>query len=320
MMIWQIVEVTLAVSIVALLILVMKAIFHDKLDARWHYLIWLVLAVRILIPVDCHWLKAPISLFEAIPLAHWIQIWQYEAETRNLSVSLPLLLTIYVTGAGFLFCYDVIGWILMRIAIARGKEASEGIYNRVNKIAEKYGLKGFKRIRLLQGRGYCVFGFWCPVLLLPTDIERDAGKEEYIREEIVLHELFHMKYGDVLINYILHLVRTLHWFNPLIWYVTAVIRNDCEALCDQRVLEAGKRVLEKSVEEKQRDASQKAAQKAYGQLLMALAEGQALSHHKIGTSDMANSGRSMQIRIRRIVDFGKVPSGIGFAALCFGSL
>ena len=50
MSVWQIAEYSMVVSVVALLILGMKRLFHDKLDARWHYFIWLVLAIRMVVP------------------------------------------------------------------------------------------------------------------------------------------------------------------------------------------------------------------------------------------------------------------------------
>jgi len=57
MNIWSVLEYTAVISVVGLLILGMKRIFHDKLDARWHYFIWLVLLVRMIVPVDFQLLR-----------------------------------------------------------------------------------------------------------------------------------------------------------------------------------------------------------------------------------------------------------------------
>lgn len=43
---------TIAVSIVAGIILLLKKIFEDKLSPKWQYGIWTLLAIRILIPVN----------------------------------------------------------------------------------------------------------------------------------------------------------------------------------------------------------------------------------------------------------------------------
>ena len=49
--IWEFILQTVSVSLVAGLILIIKAVFKDKLSARWQYGIWVILVLRILLPV-----------------------------------------------------------------------------------------------------------------------------------------------------------------------------------------------------------------------------------------------------------------------------
>ena len=84
MSVWQIAEYSMVVSVVALLILGMKRLFHDKLDARWHYFIWLVLGVRMVVPFSLNWLKSTLSLFEAIPVHYWVKVWRLKAERAGI--------------------------------------------------------------------------------------------------------------------------------------------------------------------------------------------------------------------------------------------
>lgn len=295
MSVWQIAEYSMVVSVVALLILAMKHLFHDKLDARWHYFIWLVLGIRMVLPFSLNWLKSTLSLFEAIPVHYWIRVWRLKAERAGILHCMEKLPKVYVVGALLFGVYYVITAIMVRIKVLRFKKADEEIYDFVNRVAEKYGLKASIRIRMSRKAMPCVCGLICPILVLP---------EENASEEVILHELLHQKYGDVWINYGLHVVRALNWFNPLIWYVTAVILDDSEALCDQRVLAYMTRKNESS------------AEKIYGNLLINMAGRKGTRSAKIGTTNMANSYRSMHTRIKRIADFKKVPSGLGFAALC----
>ncbi|MBQ8231236.1 MAG: M56 family metallopeptidase [Lachnospiraceae bacterium] len=313
MTIWQIAEYSLAISIVALLILLMKGVFHDKLDARWHYFIWLVLAVRILVPIGMKWMKAPISLFQAIPVGYWVDLWELMAQKAGIESVLKIVVNIYVSGVFALTAYYLLISIVLRVKIFRLPAADEQTVERVAVIAEKYNLKTCNKIKLTPTGTPFVCGLISPTLVLP------AGEECW--EEVILHELLHKKYGDVMVNYLLHVVRIFNWFNPLIWYVTGVVQNDSEALCDQRVLEAvnsaeadcGDNSWEKSNQE---ESCKKSRQKEYGTMLLNMAENKHFGKNTIGTSNMANSYRSMKIRIKRIVDFGKVPAGIGFAALC----
>lgn len=295
MSIWQIAEYSLVVSVVALLILGMKRLFHDKLDARWHYFIWLVLGVRMVVPFSLNWLKSSLSLFEAIPVHYWIRIWRLKAERAGIMHFMEALPKVYLVGVLLLGIYYVLTAIMVRIKVLRLKNADEEIYDFVNRVAEKYGLKACKRIRVGRKAMPCVCGLICPTLVLP---------EGDVSEEVILHELLHQKYGDVWINYGLHVVRAINWFNPLIWYVTAVILNDSEALCDQRVLSC------------MTNKNELPAEKIYGNLLINMAVRKGTRSAKIGTTNMANSYRNMHTRIKRIADFKKVPAGLGFAALC----
>lgn len=295
MSIWQIVEYSLVVSVVALLLLGMKRLFHDKLDARWHYLIWTVLGVRMVVPLSMEWLKSPLSLFEAIPVNYWTKLWALKAERAGVSALLQDILWVYLAGVLVLAGYYLIVALVMRIKVLRLKHASQELQESVAAIAEKYDLKPCKRIRVGERVMPCVCGLIWPVLVLP---------KQGVAEEVIVHELLHKKHGDVLINYLLHLVRVFNWFNPLIWYVSAVILNDSEALCDQRVLELMASKDDLPVE------------KVYGNILLGMARKKRTQSAKIGTTNMANSYHNMHTRIKRIADFRRVPHGVGFVALC----
>ncbi|MBR3762555.1 MAG: hypothetical protein IKK59_07410 [Lachnospiraceae bacterium] len=322
MSIWQMLEYFLVVSIVALLLLAMKRLFHDKLDARWHYLIWMVLGVRMLAPLSMDWLKSPLSLFEAIPVNFWTKLWALRAERAGIVNLLEGLRSVYLVGALVFLGYYLMVALMVHIKVFRMNKADKELCDNLSAIAEKYGLKSCRRVRVGEGAMPCVCGLLSPVLVLPV---------EGVPEEVIVHELLHKKHGDVLINYVLHIVRILNWFNPLIWYVTAVILNDSEALCDQRVLElmtkvrrqSGKVIDEGKTEtdivnddalEKATDSA--AVEKNYGNILLRMASKKKLHGFKIGTTNMANSCRNMHTRIKRIVDFRRVPEGVGFVALC----
>ena len=284
MSVWQIAEYSMVVSVVALLLLGMKRLFHDKLDARWHYFIWLVLGIRMVVPFSLNWLKSTLSLFEAIPVHYWVKVCQLKAERAGILYFMEEIPKVYVAGVLLFGMYYVIAAFMVRIKVLRLKKADGEIYDFVNRVAEKYGLKACTRIRVGRRAMPCVCGLIRPILVLP---------EENVSEEVILHELLHQKYGDVWINYGLHVVRAVNWFNPFIWYVTNVILNDSEALCDQRVLAC------------MTSKNELPAEKIYGNLLINMAARKGTRGAKIGTTNMANSYRNMHTRIKRIADFKK---------------
>ena len=79
-----------------------------------------------------------------------------------------------------------------------------------------------------------LFGLWRPQILLPTTACRLSDKE---LEYILLHELAHYRRKDVLVNYLLLAIHTVHWFNPVIWYLFKCVRQDMELATDEMVLD-----------------------------------------------------------------------------------
>ena len=293
MNIWNIFEYTTVISVVGLLILGMKRIFHDKLDARWHYFIWLVLLVRMVVPVDFAWVRTPLSVFQQLPVDKWMEMAGVLAEKRGATGAFEVLWKVYLVGVIVLSAVFLVSWLTLWVKVFRAPRADEATYAYVNEIARKYHLKCCKRICVCEGSTPFVFGVISPVLVLMEGDDRP-------REEIIVHELLHMRSKDVLINLTLHLVRVINWFNPLVWMLCAVVQNDSEALCDQRVLE--------------RCGQEQAS--SYGEMLISMAAGKRCNPVKIGTSNMASSFRNMKTRIERIRDFRRVPGNIGFVTLC----
>lgn len=329
MNLWWVIQFSAAASVVAAVILGLKLLFHDKLDARWHYLIWLVLLVRMLVPVQTGGIRTPVSLFETIPVLRWLALCELAVHKAGLAGVVKALAGIYLAGAAAFLLYDLLCYLILRLRIAGSKEtgqegtgtmrrASQRVCQRVEETAEKYGLKSCGRICVQDAPTPYVCGLWKPALVLTEGIAHrleakgsaapapDGTGDFDPDEAVIVHELLHGKYKDVLINLLLHLVRALNWFNPFLWYVTSVIQNDSEALCDQRVLECLERGRER----------ESGYERDYGLLLIRMAEGKQKNPAKAGTSNMANSFRNMKTRIGRIADFKKVPSGIGIVTLC----
>lgn len=76
-------------------------------------------------------------------------------------------------------------------------------------------------------------GAFHPVLVLPEDI--DAADDAQLRH-VCLHELAHVKYGDLTVICILNVLCCLYWFNPFVWLCFRFVRKDMETACDARVL------------------------------------------------------------------------------------
>ena len=153
-----------------------------------------------------------------------------------------------------------------------------------------YGLKVPRRVVVLaEAESAFVCGPLSPVLVLP---------ERAVDDKVLLHELLHLKYGDLWAGVGICLLRCLHWCNPLLWYCWNRAQNDSEALCDQRVLER--------LEGEQR--------REYGVILLSMAEDKYA--RAPGTTSMANGGRNIKDRIGAIARFKRYPRGVALGARC----
>lgn len=72
-----------------------------------------------------------------------------------------------------------------------------------------------------------------PLLILP---ETSPVLEAEALRHVLLHELTHLKHGDLWLIRILNILRALYWFNPLVWLCFRLIREDMETACDQSVI------------------------------------------------------------------------------------
>ncbi len=70
----------------------------------------------------------------------------------------------------------------------------------------------------------------------PCIICRD-GTDEREAGMMFAHELIHYKHHDNALLLFATLIACLYWYNPLIWIVRAMLREDIELLCDSRTLE-----------------------------------------------------------------------------------
>ena len=313
--IWDFLNFTISASIVGLFLLLIKALFHDKLTAKWHYAIWIVLLVRLVVPVQNTIITSPLSLLGSVRLNEWMVLLKMKAETALQSVlSKPYgtvdysgdallawqsysftdwLFMIYAAGVILLTLYYTVIYFGLRRRIGRGLPADDALSLMVHDTALRYNVKPGRNIRICAGFDTpFVCGIIKPVLVIPAHLK------DNVTDTMILHELLHLQYKDIWMNFVIHAVRIVNWCNPVMWFVLNRIQNDSEAFCDQRVLE---RI---EIEE----------HKAYGYQLLDLARSKYPT--VIGTTTMANGKRNIKRRLKRMVDFSHVPKGHGAAAFC----
>ena len=261
-------QTTLSVSLLIILVLLIRRPFARAFGAKAAYLLWLAPAARLaLAPLPGQfslfgWFgsgnapapeTAPVtppavplvfepresagSAFVASPPRAPVPVEIANEPAWYEMLNLPLV-ALALIGIGSLLALTVAIWRQSRFAWLIGidsEPASPPLARATADMAAMIGLKRVPdvRVSLLCG-GPLVTGFLKPVILLPAWFEDDYTTEE--QGHAILHELMHVKRGDLLSLQAATLFLAAQWFNPLAHMAMRAFRSDQEAACDADVL------------------------------------------------------------------------------------
>lgn len=225
--------VSVTTSVLIALLLCFAPLLDKRYSARWRYFIWLIIALRLVIPWNPSMPRAPIQ----IPVAER----QIEAEMRiddpeaqsafeyreeitdtgETVYKVPiiswndLIFYIWLIVAVGVFLFHMASYFRFRLAIRKSitPTAEKNVYH-CSEIDTPL-----------------VVGFIHPMILLPENCytEREL-------EFILAHERTHLRRGDLWYKLLLVIVRSVHWWNPIVWLMTRQANRDLEYSCDSIVV------------------------------------------------------------------------------------
>ena len=260
-------QIGLTVSAVALVLFLLRKALKKRYPARAMCLVWAVLALRLLIPVQLTLPDPPVQVTPRttyltqtnftperleqaglpvleqdgeITTRRWVtdeqaQTLQTFDEQAWTAIDMGrVLLVLWGTGA-LLFA----GWQMYRyLAFHHVLEKSSHPAQRdtlLTVFEEQKRVLGITRdipLRVTQAADCPMLaGFLCPALYLPDEAlsEQDAAF-------IFRHELTHYKRGDLWLKLALVAARAVHWFNPLVHLMARFAQEDIELACDDAVV------------------------------------------------------------------------------------
>lgn len=130
-------------------------------------------------------------------------------------------------------------WLIVRLLsihrlIHNAAVAPEWDGDALNTAAGRIGMKHLPRIVATDRvKSAAVFGLLRPVILVPASWERQCSPTE--KTHILLHELAHIKRGDLFLNAVLTFLHVAFWFNPFVWLAGSRMRELGELCCDASV-------------------------------------------------------------------------------------
>ncbi|MDB9822844.1 TonB family protein [Deltaproteobacteria bacterium] len=234
-------DYTIDVSIMIGLIFIIRSVTRRKLPAWWYYSLWLILLIRMLIPLEFEKLS---NLFNFVPVLAENSLFELSGITINASAS----------GEGWNLQVDqallflwFIGVIVLGIYIFYKNMNFWNIIKKKPLLTDKKVLdlleecKSRMKINTVLGviitdkvKSPALFGYIRPRLLLPEGILEKLNDAELAY--VFMHELGHLKRHDIGISWLLTIMQIIHWFNPLVWLAFYQMRVDQESACDASVL------------------------------------------------------------------------------------
>lgn len=150
---------------------------------------------------------------------------------------LHLVVSIYLIGLLFLMLKLMGGLILtLRLRNVGFSNPEPHFQNSVVKIAKRLGIK--RKIELLESRLVSIpvtIGQLKPLILMP--IGTLTGIPSAQLEAILAHEIAHIRRADYLINIFQSVIEVLFFFNPSVWWISGIIRDERENICDDLAIE-----------------------------------------------------------------------------------
>ena len=144
----------------------------------------------------------------------------------------------YFFGVSIFFLRSVFQYLKIKLEIRKSTVVPSAYLELMKKLRSGLGIK--RNIRLVESTGFhspALFGMMKPVIIVPVGILGNMPFNQV--EALLMHELLHIRRYDFLINIIQNIVETLSFYNPFVWMLSAVIRNERELYCDDGVIASG---------------------------------------------------------------------------------
>ena len=303
-------------ALLLLLILGLKPLYKNRFSKRWQYYIWIVVALRFLLPFTPD--NAIVgSLFEKIdtvaitneiPTSPNILV---PADTGNNNAE-PIQTNREINAAAMrepfnkyvclFFIWSALALVLFvrKVTVYQGfiqyikagnKEVSDiKILNLLSDCEEKLNIK--TRVELSCNpliASPMLIGFFRPRIILPVG-ELEDKELSYI----FVHELTHYKQRDMFYKWLIQIVVCVHWFNPFVYLLEKEVNKSCELSCDEKVIS----VLDDT------------ARREYGDTLISFLKSNNLYKSSLASVTLTEGAEQLKERLGAIMKFKKKSKGI----------
>ncbi len=250
------------------LLLLGKRFLQDRISRQWQYYVWLIVLLRLLLPFGPEtnllgktYQAVDRAIIQTDPLPRQASLntpggvpdsaagLEQDNETANrpaedLTTVRPLqeIRSVLANHIWLIWLAAALGMLIRKVTVYQGflrylnaglvPIADIGILDRLSVIAEQAGIR--KPVELCSNplaSSPLLIGFFHPCIVLPS---ADISEKDFWY--IALHELTHYKRRDMFYKWLVQVAVCLHWFNPLVYFMSREITKACEFSCDEAVL------------------------------------------------------------------------------------
>lgn len=253
-------QIGLTVSLAALVPLILRRLMKKRYPARMVCVVWAILALRLLIPVQLTLPQAPVQVMPrtsyvvqsdqtafrqaGLPVTQTPARWVTGTQAQTLSAAdtgtvktvdiTDILLTLWLAGVIACVLWQGIGYYRLIRSLKGTSRSVERVDLHTILQEQCADLVIDREIPLrVSSAADCpmLAGFIHPTLYLPDECISRTDAAFIFR-----HELTHYKHGDLWLKLLLLAARCLHWFNPLVHLIARFAQEDIEAACDDAVV------------------------------------------------------------------------------------
>lgn len=224
----------LSSSWMILAVLFIRWAFSSRISMRLRYGLWLLVLIRLLIPVN--FFESTISIQTMVPvppMAEYTEILQQipesemntapqgaaSAEIRPGASAGEVLTLLWITGS------------TVACAVMLGSNWLFAARLRRNRCLLEYCISPVP-IYVSEGvDSPCLVGLFRPIIYVTPETAKGSAFDH-----VLAHELTHLRHFDHVFSLLRCLALALHWFNPLVWLAVMVSREDGELACDEGTL------------------------------------------------------------------------------------
>lgn len=237
----------------ALILTLLKPITRRSFSSGWHYYMWLVVLIVMILPIRLNLPQTPDvtpsvsetivnkdNQVENIEISVVPNIEQeiiqeqdiitpkasaFQTAKEFISNKLNIIGFIWLVGAMLIFFIKILSYIIFILKIRKDSE-----------VIFCPELKAYtnRKVTTRVSDTICsplIIGIFRPTLLLPkTEITDEQ------LHNVLAHETTHLKRNDILYKWFVSIVKSLHWFNPIIYFISKQVYIDCEISCDLAVV------------------------------------------------------------------------------------